>query len=729
MVKQRLVRAALAILLCRFVSGACTPSALPQYACQASPLGGAVVSWRREGTDVSLSLVCPGTGWCALGFKASMVGANPVVGAVTGAVPLVQAVTITERSVSGVNAAPLSTFNWIKGASVEVAAGVTTLAFTYDTGIGTQMPDLVNVPMALAYGSTPLLAYHTNRGVFAINAQEASTSTAAPSMVGDTPQPSAGPESSSPSASPTAAPALDTPSPATPVPSSAGCTASTLPRGDGSQASYMCATAVDTKVSLHWTLSGDEVAFALAFSGSGWFGIGFPETPGTMGPGVVLVAKGQVTQTYQMGSARDITAFTPLATMPHVASVALTSAGGQQVMRWIDSGRQSNRLPAFNVAYHETSAVFRQHDRRYPFASLDLVRGAPVALAGNKDYIMLHGAIMTVAWAYLAPLAILAKRFGPGLGCSRNQNATYPLPFVLHAGLMGITIACTVAMVILALAEFSGDNSRDHKTVGLIVLCLSLLQLVMQVAKPPRSSDYRKYFYYGHAVQGVVCYALAMSQMFTGPRDYNDMHPDSAFGDNLRIVAACGIAFFVTAYLALVWFTRGVQFDNSVGGGRRKSFSELQNMFTDNGQPQGSTLSSYAPPTFTPATTQLTGATPNTTFSLDPHLASTQRQDAPPLRPPPQKPAASPPKPKPVSPILTKKPAPADNPDLDAFKFPATKPAETPPAQDLGAPPDLPDLGGFRFPAHPLPRETATDGATRGGNAAGQPPNFLNNPR
>ena len=342
--------------------------------------------------------------------------------------------------------------------------------------------------------------------------------------------------------------------------SSLSCTASTLATEEG-DANFDCATVVDGSVSLHWSILSGSRIFALQGSAAGYLAMGFPETSGTMGPGAAMIVTGGTAAKYAIGSDKDVAAVQLSdAVLSGLSGLTAAVVNGETVMYWTEdsssAGRgavtlQSEDTLSFNYAYHSSSQTLTTHTTRGS-VEINLVDGTSVdTMADSKQSkVKTHAAIQTAVWAYVVPIAVLAKRFGPL--ATTAKVSTFPVPFIVHAVLMVIAIVLTIAMAALALAEFDNRTDMGHKGTGITVMCAAIMQALMQVAKPDAESAHRWIFRTVHMVLGLVTMVLACVTLFTGADNYERLYAnDDSFAMDIRVAAITGLGCFFTAYVLL----------------------------------------------------------------------------------------------------------------------------------------------------------------------------------
>lgn len=518
---------------------ACTASTLAGYKCQetvsASPEVTVHYALAEDKATLDLAVEAEVSGYAALGVGTGMTTSQIVLGYVddANAEDSLLAFTTTTRTAPS-TLLPIATTAWVANASVTEEGGRTTTAYTYVLLAGGKIADTSAAPFVWAlHSDTDGLVKHSKRGKVTLNL--------------DATPVAATPETAVPTTS--EAPRSEAPR----------CVKSTLLVSGGSQ-TYDCVVQILEGLAIHYSLLPDSRLFALQSAAAGYLAIGFPDTARTMGPGAALISTGSGAAKYRIGSSRTAAAVQLSdAVLPNVAELDTAAENGVVVMSWTETvpaatGREGSvqqsdaAVLGFNYAYHTSSNSLTQHtDQDYFLLNLQDGSVEVSGIESKQDKVKAHAAVQTLVWAFLVPLAVLVKRFGP-MG-TKAEVKGYPVPFVVHAFLMVVGVILTISMVALALEEFEGRTEKGHKGTGITVMSAAILQVVMQVAKCDGDSPRRVIFKAVHMGVGVATMALAFATLFTGLNNYERLYSGDNFARDTRVAVIVGLVTFVVAYI------------------------------------------------------------------------------------------------------------------------------------------------------------------------------------
>lgn len=142
------------------------------------------------------------------------------------------------------------------------------------------------------------------------------------------------------------------------------------------------------------------------------------------------------------------------------------------------------------------------------------------ASAENSTLVIIHASLMTFAWIFLAPMAIILARYYRRFA-SKKHLCGYPVWFPLHFLCAFFCVACSIAAFILILWEkdwlwVSSNLSINfaHSIAGIIGLGLACLQFVYSGCRPSLGSSGRDLFNKVHFGIGAVAFLAATVALY-----------------------------------------------------------------------------------------------------------------------------------------------------------------------------------------------------------------------
>ncbi|CAI5968602.1 unnamed protein product [Closterium sp. NIES-65] len=342
---------------------------------------------------------------------------------------------------------------------------------------------------------------------------------------------------------------------------------------------------------LHWVVNKDStVSMAAQVATTGYIGVGFskdgkmPNSDAAIGnvpPGTL--ANGAAVGPYYMNG-HELQSVTPTA-MWSVTNTSVTTANGYTIMKFTRSmGTGHVPINAFGPttiiwAYSpDGSTTLADHRSNYGSASIDFVKGTVSGGHGSSTaaYIA-HGALLSIAFALLMPLAILLARLlladrpdgaplnlnhasyihanADGIAPSPQQQQSAknlrPMGFQLHRGIQVFALVVAVAgMIVIIMQAGSKGLNWTHGQVGLAAVILALVQAIVGFVRPDKTAPNRFMWLVAHCLIGATTIALAWAAMFLGIDLYH-----SKFMENVTwCYWVCGVCVgvFGVAYLVLV---------------------------------------------------------------------------------------------------------------------------------------------------------------------------------
>lgn len=167
-----------------------------------------------------------------------------------------------------------------------------------------------------------------------------------------------------------------------------------------------------------------------------------------------------------------------------------------------------------------------------------------------RNYWIAHGALMLVAWLFVAPASASAVRLLRPVA-ERGQWFTW-----VHRPGTLLTLFLTLAGFVIAAVKFDagGINSAafSHGAIGVAVFAMVCTQVLMGLGRPrEKESTTRRCWYGAHAVLGVSTLGLALSNVVIGVNVICDLDGGSC---DSWIVAASVIGFCGIFGMAVVWW-------------------------------------------------------------------------------------------------------------------------------------------------------------------------------
>jgi hypothetical protein len=190
-----------------------------------------------------------------------------------------------------------------------------------------------------------------------------------------------------------------------------------------------------------------------------------------------------------------------------------------------------------------------------PIIILSGSAGAP-----NRELWVAHGVLMSVAWGILIPL---------GIGSSRLRDLFPPGMWIkIHQTLNMTAIICTIIGFAIAVYNISDEtyageeanhfNSTAHRTVGLVIFLLTILQAVGGLLRPHPPAKVLKESKEGEEADGDKLKSTAHSRITKD--EENHVSSDEEEGDHkttkttLRFIWECKHRFMGVALLSMAWY-------------------------------------------------------------------------------------------------------------------------------------------------------------------------------
>eukprot|EP01060_Flectonema_neradi_P025323 TRINITY_DN34147_c0_g1_i1.p1 TRINITY_DN34147_c0_g1~~TRINITY_DN34147_c0_g1_i1.p1 ORF type:complete len:790 (+),score=157.27 TRINITY_DN34147_c0_g1_i1:1-2370(+) len=494
----------------------------PDHRCSYRPSDAVLISWTSPTASGLFTVIITlettsGKGWIGVGFGDSMMGStHTLVGStVTGT-----ATTTTYK----IESRDPSTFEVLEPANnADVTVVGTVISLSFET-TGVTNINWAGVP------DVDDFSYHmSSRGLFVINPE------AIPSVIDPTVPPGPAPESN-------------------------GC-------NELIGTHVGCKKEVSYGVSLFWETKSEQeieagglltVALQLDTSITGWMGIFFAQSKGSMTPAIgTLCCDGGQTMSPSVYSlqSKSPSGVVPSSFGSSPDPASYTLVGGIRTLILSvrlddDSVPVSGSTILINYAYHNADGNFpvtSHHSDRGQLV-IDLQSGSVTVLnSSDEDKVKLHGLLMIILWGFIVPLAILLKRFATKKVPIGTKQ--YPIGFLLHALLLSAVGIATIAAVIKASTEFDSGVEKGHDVLGYVIATNACLQIIMGFLRPDNGAKGRNIFNFVHQILGRSTWILSIAQIFIGVDNFDRLY---AHGDTTRTAAIIAAVFGGIAFMAVL---------------------------------------------------------------------------------------------------------------------------------------------------------------------------------
>lgn len=210
---------------------------------------------------------------------------------------------------------------------------------------------------------------------------------------------------------------------------------------------------------------------------------------------------------------------------------------------WALSG---DREDGFSLHIHSGGVSVDLTDPSAPMIDVTVDRGG---------WVRIHAIVLTVAWAALAPLAVVLSRHRWLFADTKVWKFATALWFQLHVGLVWSVVALTATGFGIAYAhfpranEYTGKSTTQlaHHWLGLIVISLLGLQVVIaHVARPGPNARFRAAWNFVHMYSGRVLMLVSWSTAITGAFVYNSVR-NGNLAEWLCPILICPVLLFLVA--------------------------------------------------------------------------------------------------------------------------------------------------------------------------------------
>ncbi|RDD38018.1 Ferric-chelate reductase 1 [Trichoplax sp. H2] len=168
-----------------------------------------------------------------------------------------------------------------------------------------------------------------------------------------------------------------------------------------------------------------------------------------------------------------------------------------------------NTLAGGNLNYHRITT---------PKVSPQVVNTAQIRIVNgvsSKTLVKAHAALMSIAWVWLAPLAVFSARYMRAYKTDCVGTAAW---FQIHRSSMISVVILSIAGFILVWVHVQGwsTNAGNHAYTGTATVVLSLIQPIMALFRCHPGEDKRWIFNYAHRTVGLLAVGLGLGTVFLG---------------------------------------------------------------------------------------------------------------------------------------------------------------------------------------------------------------------
>jgi len=289
--------------------------------------------------------------------------------------------------------------------------------------------------------------------------------------------------------------------------------------------------------SIYYNMSSTQLDMtftAQSIDGTGWIGLGFPETPNRMVISNVVIA-------FPLSSDPTTTDQSDYA-LQFYSTSGVQPANNQQLSLLQSSINSTDSLISVRfiraLAVPGLKALSTQSmdliwaKGRGPVASLTeipihterfSVSGLNLSAVGTSERphintkrahynaFVAHAVMMSLAWILCSPAAVIFARY---------LKKYDPLWFQIHRALQIFVFLLVFPAWIVALV-YGTRTEPAHLIIGCIVVSLMILQIMNAMIRPDKQSEYRWLWQNIHAWSGRLCIALAWINLFFGLAIFN----------------------------------------------------------------------------------------------------------------------------------------------------------------------------------------------------------------
>ncbi|XP_039475825.1 putative ferric-chelate reductase 1 [Oreochromis aureus] len=146
---------------------------------------------------------------------------------------------------------------------------------------------------------------------------------------------------------------------------------------------------------------------------------------------------------------------------------------------------------------------------------MDISTPVVVSQDAHPDIVKAHGALMLIAWMTTGTLGMMVARYLKKMA-KEPKMCNKDLWFVVHVGVMCLTVAATIIAFILAFSHAKNWSGGAHPVLGCLVMILSFFQPIGALLRCGPQHHLRYLFNSSHFLNAVIIKSLAVAAIFTG---------------------------------------------------------------------------------------------------------------------------------------------------------------------------------------------------------------------
>eukprot|EP00754_Rhynchopus_humris_P043254 Rhum_TRINITY_DN3097_c0_g1::Rhum_TRINITY_DN3097_c0_g1_i1::g.9556::m.9556 len=350
-------------------------------------------------------------------------------------------------------------------------------------------------------------------------------------------------------------------------------------------------------VTFHWSLTTEPSAggenksniirLGLRANGIfGWLSFSVPEKAGAMYPSVAWVTSSVAAHAFYMHTYQGLRDGLVMPDKLTKGMQMQRTAEGMELHLVLEASTvlaPGSTILSSNIAYHYSSFDMATKHSDYVSFVIDLSTGAHSLVDHDavERWRNIHGWLMAIAWCWLAPLTIMAKRYGKTVFGVSDAHTLGQVgwAFRAHVLLAAMCMVCTALGALIALNYFGKEvaqlpDPHSHTIVGCVIFGMACVLPTIGVMGPlfvPKEGKSAVAFKVVHSWIGRATGVMAVVQCFTGIKRLNNENCSVLrWVSVLGVMCLCSVAFLLE-FLRMA----GRQLSTGSGGGRAVAIKEL----------------------------------------------------------------------------------------------------------------------------------------------------------